>query len=403
MKKGLLVSTVLFTALIGLSSLHAATTHPIKIKSENDAKKQLASDGTNILNTINTSKSDLQNGKVAIDIIIDNSKPVEVMYVIDNGTGISSVINNVIDTLKTNAKQLETRNNVKQGVVSTTNGETSLVPLDSANIENALNNIKTSTNSTTEGEIFASLDKAVTEFKNENATKVVILVVNNLGTLSAEDVTNLKAKIANYIGQGIQIVAYNIDMADKTNFNTIFEGIKAKADVVSTDLTYLNSTAVISTLLPSAKDNIVTKVSFDSYITNNFDIVEVTATKGTASYDANTKLVTWTAGTIESNEVVTLSYYLKIKDVVDSNVIESLTLRTNRQIVVTQNGNEIGTYPSNERIDDQVCSPTIIILKETVVNPQTGIAEYIIAGACMLSVALVTLVIMQSKNEFNRI
>ena len=94
---------------------------------------------------------------------------------------------------------------------------------------------------------------------------------------------------------------------------------------------------------------------------------------------------------------------MKIKDVVDSNVIESLTLRTNRQIVVTQNGNEIGTYPSNERIDDQVCSPTIIILKETVVNPQTGIAEYIIAGACMLSVALVTLVIMQSKKEFNRI
>lgn len=402
MKKGLLVSTMLFTALMGLSSLHAATTHPIKIKSENDAKKQLSSDGTNILNTINTSKSDLQNGKVAIDIIIDNSKPIEVMYVIDNGTTISSIKGTVIDKLKTDAKLLETRSNFKQGVVSTTNGDTSLVPLDSANIENALNNVKTSTNSTTEGEIFTSLDKAVTEFKNENATKVVVLVINNLGTLSAEDVTNLKAKIANYRTQGINIIAYNVDITDKTNFNAIFEGIQ-KVDVVSTSLNTLNPATIISTLLPSAKDNIVTKVSFDSYITNNFDIIEVKADKGTASYDANTKLVTWNAGTIESNQVVTLSYYLKIKDVVDSNVIEKLTLRTNRQIVVTQNGTEIGTYPSNDKIDDQVCSPTIIILKETVVNPQTGIAEYIIAGACMLSVALVTLVIMQSKNEFNRI
>ena len=40
---------------------------------------------------------------------------------------------------------------------------------------------------------------------------------------------------------------------------------------------------------------------------------------------------------------------------------------------------------------------------QTTVNPQTGIAEYIIGGACMLSVGLVTLVLMNNKNHFDRI
>lgn len=40
---------------------------------------------------------------------------------------------------------------------------------------------------------------------------------------------------------------------------------------------------------------------------------------------------------------------------------------------------------------------------QTTVNPQTGIVEYIIAGACMLSVGLVTLVLMNNKNHFDRI
>lgn len=401
MRKRLLVGTLLLSVLLGVSTLNAAS-HSVKIQKENDAKKTLSSDGTNILNTINTEKSDLANGKVAIDIIIDNSKDMEIFYVVDNSSTMSSIKANVIDSLKTNAKLLESRNGVNQGVVSSTDGVISLEPLDTKNIEARLNNIKTSVSSTKNGEIFDSLENATKNFSSSQGSKIIILVVNNLGTLSEQDITNFKAKIDSYTSKGIQIYAYNIDMTDKTAFNTIFS-TTTRIEVVSTNLSTLNPANVVASTMPSVKNNIVTTVSFDSYITDNFDIVEVKASKGTASYDANTKLVTWTAGSIESNEKVTLSYYLKIKDVVDSNVIEKLTMRTNRQIRVTQNGQTIGTYPADNQIDDQVCSPTIIILKEKIVNPQTGIAEYIIAGACMLSVALVTLVIMNNKNEFNRI
>lgn len=401
MKKKLLVGVLLLSGLLGISTLYAAN-NSIKIMSENDSVKQLSSDGTNILNTINTEKSDLANGKVAIDIIIDNSKKVEVFYVIDNSSSMSSIKGNVIDTLKSNAEILETRNNITQGVVYTTSGTTTTKQLDNKNIGNNLNEVKTSTSSTLSGEIFDSLAQAVNSFTSNEGVKVVVLVVNDLGTLTTDQVNAFKTVIDNYSSRGIQIIAYDIDMADKTNFNTIFS-TSTRKDVVSTDLTALNSTQLISTLLPSAKNNVATSVSFDTYILNNFDIVEVTSTKGTASYDTNNNLVNWNIPTLESGEKVVLSYYLKIKDVVDSNVVEKVTMRTNRQIKVTINGSLAGTYPSDAQIDDQVCSPTIVVLKEKLSNPQTGIAEYIIAGACMLAVGLVTLVIMYSKNEFNRI
>lgn len=401
MKKKLLVGVLLLSGLLGISTLYAAN-NSIKIMSENDSVKQLSSDGTNILNTINTEKSDLANGKVAIDIIIDNSKKVEVFYVIDNSSSMSSIKGNVIDTLKSNAEILETRNNITQGVVYTTSGTTTTKQLDNKNIGNNLNEVKTSTSSTLSGEIFDSLAQAVNSFTSNEGVKVVVLVVNDLGTLTTDQVNAFKTVIDNYSSRGFQIIAYDIDMTDKTNFNTIFS-TSTRKDVVSTDLTTLNSTQLISTLLPSAKNNVATSVSFDTYILNNFDIVEVTSTKGTASYDTNNNLVNWNIPTLESGEKVVLSYYLKIKDVVDSNVVEKVTMRTNRQIKVTINGSLAGTYPSDAQIDDQVCSPTIVVLKEKLSNPQTGIAEYIIAGACMLAVGLVTLVIMYSKNEFNRI
>lgn len=399
MKKKLLVSTLLFSVLVGMTNLNAVS-NSVQIKKENYAVKTLSSDGANILNTINTEKSDLANGKVAIDIVIDNSKDVEVFYVIDNSSTMSSIKGNVIDTLKTSAKLLDTRNGVTQGVVTTTDGNTSLQQLDKNMSETYLNNVKTSTVSSQNGEIFDALEKASEGFTKSEGQKIIILVVNNLGEITETD--SYKAKVDAITSKGIQIYAYSLDMADKTNFNAIFSTAN-RIDVVSTNLNTLNPATVVATAMPSVKDNIVTTVTFDDYILDNFNIVEVKATKGSASYDTTSKTVTWNAGNIEANEKVTLSYYLQIKDVVDQNIVENVTLRTNRQIKVSQNGTFIGTYPSDAQIEDQVCSPTIIILKEKIVNPQTGIAEYIIAGACMLSVGLVTLVIMNSKNEFKRI
>ena len=106
---------------------------------------------------------------------------------------------------------------------------------------------------------------------------------------------------------------------------------------------------------------------------------------------------------IKANDIVTLTYTLNTKSVIDESLINVGRLRTNRQIVVTSSGIERGTYPSSDRIDDEECSPVIKLTEATVVNPDTGMADYIIAGACILAVSLVGILILNKKNEFNRL
>ena len=120
---------------------------------------------------------------------------------------------------------------------------------------------------------------------------------------------------------------------------------------------------------------------------------------GSASIDESTNEIAWGIGNIKANDIVTLTYTLNTKSVIDESLINVGRLRTNRQIVVTSSGIERGTYPSSDRIDDEECSPVIT----TVVNPDTGMADYIIAGACILAVSLVGILILNKKNEFNRL
>ena len=147
MKKKFLIGTLLVSvSLLGVLSLNA-TNNRIQIVSENDSAKTLSSDGASILNTINTETSDLVNGEVNIEIILNNSKTTEVMYAIDNSNAVSSIKNNVIDSIKTNADTISKMDNLKQGVAYTTkNGSESAVSViepDTTGIISALENIKT--------------------------------------------------------------------------------------------------------------------------------------------------------------------------------------------------------------------------------------------------------------------
>ena len=70
---------------------------------------------------------------------------------------------------------------------------------------------------------------------------------------------------------------------------------------------------------------------------------------------------------------------------------------------MSNEGNVVGTFPATNLIEDDICSPLIKVLEEAVTNPYTGVYDYVIAGACMLAVALVTLVIMNRNKEFSRL
>ena len=378
-----------------------ALAHAVSIVKENDAVKQLSPDGMTILNTIDTSKSDLNNGKVAINITIDNSKPTEVIYLIDNAESTSTMKSGLIDTIKSNATSLEALTNMKQGVITTSNGELIYKPLDSKNITTSLDEIKALAVGSV-GEYDKMFEIASSEFSKTVNNKIIVAFLTNMGTKTPEEITALKNMINTYKTNGINVVVYGIDLADQTNFESIFESSTRYA-LTSANLSTIAFKGNVLSTLPGLKDKIATKVSFDNYILNNFEISDVKATQGEATFDKSTNEVVWGVGDIEPNTSVTLTYTLTVKSVVDETLVNTARLRTNRQIKVLENSREIGTFPADNKIEDEECGPVIKLLPETVKNPDTGIFNYVIGGSCILAVALITLVILNNKNEFNRI
>lgn len=378
-----------------------ALAHAVSIVKENDAVKQLSPDGMTILNTIDTSKSDLNNGKVAINITIDNSKPTEVIYLIDNAESTSTMKSGLIDTIKSNATSLEALTNMKQGVITTSNGELIYKPLDSKNITTSLDEIKALAVGSV-GEYDKMFEKASSEFTKTVNNKIIVAFLTNMGTKTPEEITALKNMINTYKTNGINVVVYGIDLADQTNFESIFESSTRYA-LTSANLSTIAFKGNVLSTLPGLKDKIATKVSFDNYILNNFEISDVKATQGEATFDKSTNEVVWGVGDIEPNTSVTLTYTLTVKSVVDETLVNTARLRTNRQIKVLDYKGEIGTFPADNKIEDEECGPVIKLLPETVKNPDTGIFNYVIGGSCILAVALITLVILNNKNEFNRI
>lgn len=378
-----------------------ALAHAVSIVKENDAVKQLSPDGMTILNTIDTSKSDLNNGKVAINITIDNSKPTEVIYLIDNAESTSTMKSGLIDTIKSNATSLEALTNMKQGVITTSNGELIYKPLDSKNITTSLDEIKALAVGSV-GEYDKMFEKASSEFTKTVNNKIIVAFLTNMGTKTPEEITALKNMINTYKTNGINVVVYGIDLADQTNFESIFESSTRYA-LTSANLSTIAFKGNVLSTLPGLKDKIATKVSFDNYILNNFEISDVKATQGEATFDKSTNEVVWGVGDIEPNTSVTLTYTLTVKSVVDETLVNTARLRTNRQIKVLENSREIGTFPADNKIEDEECGPVIKLLPETIKNPDTGIFNYVIGGSCILAVALITLVILNNKNEFNRI
>ena len=378
-----------------------ALAHAVSIVKENDAVKQLSPDGMTILNTIDTSKSDLNNGKVAINITIDNSKPTEVIYLIDNAESTSTMKSGLIDTIKSNATSLEALTNMKQGVITTSNGELIYKPLDSKNITTSLDEIKALAVGSV-GEYDKMFEKASSEFTKTVNNKIIVAFLTNMGTKTPEEITALKNMINTYKTNGINVVVYGIDLADQTNFESIFES-STRYVLTSANLSTIAFKGNVLSTLPDLKDKIATKVSFDNYILNNFEISDVKATQGEATFDKSTNEVVWGVGDIEPNTSVTLTYTLTVKSVVDETLVNTARLRTNRQIKVLENSREIGTFPADNKIEDEECGPVIKLLPETVKNPDTGIFNYVIGGSCILAVALITLVILNNKNEFNRI
>lgn len=407
MKKRLLgIFVMISICLLNVTPLMAAT-YKLDIVKQNQGKKQLTTSGANILNTINLEKSDFAKGKVAVDVIIDNSKSVSIMYAVDNGSSIQNVKSSLASTLTEKYEALSgsyptvAQGISYRGIVNESENTISMSPQvgTTGNIFGAYSN---ESGIGEEGTIFSAIREAVILLKKtESQNKILVVFVGNMGT---EEESTLKATIDSYINNdGINIVAYGVNLSDTTSFDNVFANA-TRHNVTTDTLSNINLNELMTTENTGAVtlNNVATKITFDSYILDNFDITNVTATQGEAAFTDNE--INWGADNIDANKTVTLSYELQLKSNIDTSLVNKATLRTSRQIKVYENASQlIGIYPSDDEIEDSTCSPQIKITSGSVTNPNTGIADYIIPAACLMAVALITIVILNSKNEFNRI
>lgn len=407
MKKRLLgIFVMISICLLNVTPLMAAT-YKLDIVKQNQGKKQLTTSGANILNTINLEKSDFAKGKVAVDVIIDNSKSVSIMYAVDNGSSIQNVKSSLASTLTEKYEALSgsyptvAQGISYRGIVNESENTISMSPQvgTTGNIFGAYSN---ESGIGEEGTIFSAIREAVILLKKtESQSKILVVFVGNMGT---EEESTLKATIDSYINNdGINIVAYGVNLSDTTSFDNVFANA-TRHNVTTDTLSNINLNELMATENTGAVtlNNVATKITFDSYILDNFDITNVTATQGEAAFTDNE--INWGADNIDANKTVTLSYELQLKSNIDTSLVNKATLRTSRQIKVYENASQlIGIYPSDDEIEDSTCSPQIKITSGSVTNPNTGIADYIIPAACLMAVALITIVILNSKNEFNRI
>ncbi|MCI6350004.1 MAG: hypothetical protein MR779_03775 [Tenericutes bacterium] len=408
MKKRLLgIFVMISICLLNITPLMAATTYKLDIVKQNQGKKQLSTSGANILNTINLDKSDFAKGKVAVDVIINNSKSVSIMYAVDNSSSMQNVKSSLASTL---TEKYETLGNnypaVAQGIsyrgiLNETENTISMSPQvgTTGNIFGAYSN---EVGIGEDGSVFIAMDSAVRALKDSGSeSKILVVFVGNMGT---EDESTLKTTIDSYINNdGINIVAYGVNLSDTTSFDNVFANA-TRYNVTTDTLSNINLNELMATENTGAValNNVAVNISFDTYILDNFDINNVTVTQGEAAFADNE--INWGADNIDANKTVTLSYELQLKSNIDTSLVNKATLRTSRQIKVYENASQlIGIYPSDDEIEDSTCSPQIKIISGSVTNPNTGIADYIIPAACLMAVALITIVILNSKNEFNRI
>lgn len=408
MKKRLLgIFVMISICLLNITPLMAATTYKLDIVKQNQGKKQLSTSGANILNTINLDKSDFAKGKVAVDVIINNSKSVSIMYAVDNSSSMQNVKGSLASTL---TEKYETLGNnypaVAQGIsyrgiLNETENTISMSPQvgTTGNIFGAYSN---EAGIGEDGSVFIAMDSAVRALKDSGSeSKILVVFVGNMGT---EDESTLKTTIDSYINNdGINIVAYGVNLSDTTSFDNVFANA-TRYNVTTDTLSNINLNELMTTENTGAValNNVAVNISFDTYILDNFDINNVTVTQGEAAFADNE--INWGADNIDANKTVTLSYELQLKSNIDTSLVNKATLRTSRQIKVYENASQlIGIYPSDDEIEDSTCSPQIKIISGSVTNPNTGIADYIIPTACLMAVALITIVILNSKNEFNRI
>jgi hypothetical protein len=226
--------------------------------------------------------------------------------------------------------------------------------------------------------IDAGLKVAEQSFTKQPANKIIILLTDGipnadatptyLGHSTTDDVTtekaiaiqdNTKQTIQDIKGKGIYVISMltGINASDLQNdqneVNTLEEQLAAVERIFGTasnptaDKYYLAKSADVNSIITNdIYNDVIKKISnplsstvmtdyFPDDILDNFEFSYVgTPSSGTVSdtIDKTTKSITWEIGTIKADEVVTLKYKLKIKDMQNTALLNK-TIATNQKVV----------------------------------------------------------------------
>lgn len=431
-------------------------------------KNIIASDAKNGEVTIelklsNMKKETTKNTETEIILVIDNSMSMD--YQTKDGKTRKEIL---IESARGLVNKIfETSTNVKVGIVKFC-GETglfaplyasSVITKPTSNKEEVFNGLTKVENKGTESgtNIQKGLIKAEETFSKDAGNKVIILLtdgcpnedgvedengkIHNVGDsqmiLTNETyniiLQNTKNELLNIKQKGITLISLitginsdDVD-ADGNVITNTEDDIKAVEIIFGTQETptagkfYNAKTMEVDNVIQNDIANDVQKILnspintikivdyFPNDITENFEFSYVGgASIGTISQeiDKETKSISWDIGTLKGNEVATIKYKLKIKDM-NTETLLNKVINTNEKVVLDYSDSEDNTY--NVVLDS---SPSIKLTNienivnyedETIENPKTGLENYMIIITSLLICTGIILYKLKKKKYITNI
>ena len=401
----------------------------------------------------NTKKEKEETKKTEIFLVIDNSISMDYNST-ETFTRKSLIVNAATNLVN---KIYDNTSNVKVGVVrfaskwsgteSSTGKEYS--QLNAANLmcsmtdskETVLNSIIEYKNMETEAgtNIYAGLKKAYQNFSKESSNKIIILLTDGVPTEYTESysdyasettVDNNTKSYIQTIGKEVTLISLMAGIANDSEDSDDLERVENIFgtqtnptsgyfyNISDADIEIVVNNDIFANVMEKVQNPINTVKIVDYFpedITENFEFYYVgNASTGTASegIDEETKTISWDIGILKGDEVATLKYKLKIKDMKNADLLNK-TIATNEKVVLTYKNTESKNY-----IVELTSSPKIQLSevkeeskqpeetpKDTTTTtgklPQTGVSETIIIS--FMAVTIISIVIYKKYNSYKDI
>lgn len=340
----------------------------------------------------NTKRAEETTVKTEVMLVIDNSPSMD--FVTESGLTRKEIVipaaKTLVDKLFDNSSSLKIGVVKFNGGYSVSSASTLMCSLtdDKNKILNTLDTLNSQ--STTSGtNILAGITRANNSFSSDCQNKIIVLLTDgvpnyDLSSYSGNDTTTDKAKtiqentksgLISISNSGAYVVSMMTGMSEtdgNTDKNgtvydkqsTVEDDLKAVENIFGTSTNptvgkfYLVASADIESIVNNdILNDVIEKIQnpintvkivdyFPNDITKNFEFSYVgNPTIGTVSdtIDTETNTISWNIGTLKGDEVATLKYKLKLKDMNNKELLDKV-ISTNEKVVLTYNDNENKEY-----------------------------------------------------------